>query len=331
MTLDTRQTQLKNWLERVLKKTDFHLTPASSDASFRRYFRVHFPEVTLIAMDAPPEKENSAPFVAVAKHLLDIGLNVPQILASDLDLGFMVMKDLGRQTYLDVLDTTSAAKLYQDACDALVTMQKSAPMANLPDYDGVMLTNEMQLFIDWYLARHCQYELTAEESKLLQSIFDLLATRACSQGQVMVHRDYHARNLMQTEDNNPGILDFQDAVIGSITYDLVSLLRDAYIQWDEPLVIDWAARYWESAKAAGLPVSDDFSQFYQDFEWMGAQRHIKILGIFARLNYRDGKSNYLDDMPLVMQYLRAVCERYLELRPLLALLDKVGLPPQEGL
>lgn len=326
MSLDTRQTQLKEWLQTTLKKSDFQLTPASSDASFRRYFRVHFPEITLIAMDAPPEKENSAPFVAVAKHLLDIGLNVPQILASDLALGFMVMKDLGEQTYLDVLTSTSAAKLYRDACDALVTIQKHAPMAGLPSYDKTMLVNEMQLFTDWYLAKHCDYRLTEDESNMLEKIFGLLATRACTQGQVMVHRDYHARNLMQTKDNNPGILDFQDAVVGSITYDLVSLLRDAYILWDEPLVIDWAVRYWETAKQSDLPVPDDFSHFYQDFEWMGAQRHIKILGIFARLHHRDGKSNYLKDMPLVMQYLRDVCARYLELRPLLSLLDKVGLP-----
>lgn len=327
--MDSRQTQLKSWLEEVLKKSDFHLTPASSDASFRRYFRVHFAEVTLIAMDAPPEKENSAPFVAVANHLLGIGLNVPQILVSDLDLGFMVMGDLGNQTYLNRLNAASASDLYRDACDALVTMQKYPPMAGLPDYDQEMLVKEMQLFTDWYLAKHCDYAPTEKEVRLLEKTFNLLAARAVAQGQVMVHRDYHARNLMQTEHNNPGILDFQDAVVGPIAYDLVSLLRDAYIQWDEPLVIDWAVRYWASAKQADLPVPDDFSQFYQDFEWIGAQRHIKILGIFARLHHRDGKSNYLNDMPLVMQYLRDVCARYLELRPLLTLLDKVGLPTQE--
>ncbi len=330
MTVDSRQTQLKEWLETALKKTDFYLTPASSDASFRRYFRVHFPEVTFIAMDAPPEKENSAPFVAVARHLLDIGLNVPQILASDLTLGFMVMGDLGHQTYLDVLTPSSAADLYHDASNALVTMQKNPPMAGLQNYDQVMLVNEMQLFTDWYLAKHCQHTLTEGEAGMLGKTFDLLAARACAQGQVMVHRDYHARNLMLTERNNPGVLDFQDAVVGPVTYDLVSLLRDAYIQWDEPLVIDWAVRYWEAAKKAGLPVPDDFSQFYKDFEWMGAQRHIKILGIFARLHHRDGKSNYLNDMPLVMHYLHDVCTRYLELHPIVKLLDKVGLPTQEA-
>lgn len=330
MTIDSRQTQLKDWLEVALKKANFHLTPASSDASFRRYFRVHFPEVTLVAMDAPPEKENSAPFVAVAKHLLDIGLNVPQILASDLEQGFMVMGDLGKQTYLDALTPSSAADLYHDASNALLTMQTHPPMAGLQPYDQTMLVNEMQLFSDWYLAKHCQYVLAESEVGMLGKTFDSLAARACAQGQVMVHRDYHARNLMITERNNPGVLDFQDAVVGPVTYDLVSLLRDAYIQWEEPLVIDWAVRYWEAAKKAGLPVPDDFSHFYQDFEWMGAQRQIKILGIFARLHHRDGKSNYLNDMPLVMQYLRDVCTRYLELHPLLKLLDKVGLPTQEA-
>lgn len=330
MTSDTRQIQLKTWLEQALNQPNLTLTPASSDASFRRYFRVHCLNETLIAMDAPPEKENSAPFVAVAKHLLEAGLCVPRIHASDLSLGFIVMDDLGSQTYLEGLNNASATALYDDASNALIRMQKHSPMVGLADYDRTMLVNEMQLFIEWYLVKHCQYGLTEEESAVLVKVFTLLAERACAQGQVMVHRDFHARNLMQMQKNNPGILDFQDAVVGPITYDLVSLLRDAYIQWDEPLVIDWAVRYWEAAKQAGLPVPDDFSHFYQDFEWMGAQRHIKILGIFARLHHRDGKSNYLKDMPLVMHYLREVCERYLELRPLLKLLDKVGLPAQEG-
>lgn len=329
--MDTRLDALQAWLGKALKKSDFTLTPASSDASFRRYFRVQFPELTLIAMDAPPEKERCEPFVAVCTHLLGLGLNVPQVLANDLDLGFMVLADLGNTTYLEALNQKKAPSLYQDATNALVKMQVAPPLKDLPQYDAALLNQEMQLFADWYIEKHLNQSLSDAQVKVLSDSFALLTNNALKQTQVMVHRDYHSRNLMLTESNNPGILDFQDAVVGPVTYDLVSLLRDAYITWEESDVIDWVVRYWEHAKKAGLAVPTDFSSFYRDFEWMGAQRHLKILGIFARLNYRDGKANYLDDMPLVLGYLRQVCERYIELHPLLKVLNQLeGIDQQAG-
>ena len=326
-----RKIQLENWLKQILNIQAFTLTAASADASFRRYFRVHLGDKTLIAMDAPPPQENCTPFVKVAKLMLDAGLNVPEVLAQDLTNGFLLLSDLGDETYLSTLNNYSASGLYLNATDALIKMQLASQANTLPLYDEVLLTREMQLFPEWYVEKHLQAELNAEQQVVLKNTFDILNKNILSQSQVYVHRDFHSRNLMLTKQNNPGILDFQDAVYGAITYDLVSLLKDAYIEWDEEQVIDWAVRYWQPAKKAGLPVPEDFSEFYRDFEWMGAQRHIKILGIFARLYYRDDKQGYLKDMPLVMHYLRKVCERYVELRPMLRLLNQLEkAQPQVG-
>ncbi len=316
-----RKQQLEAWLKEKLSVQTLDLTTASADASFRRYFRVHLNDKTLIAMDAPPPQEDCAPFVKIAKLLYDAGLNAPQVLAQDLENGFLLLSDLGDDTYLSALNNDTALKLYADATDALIKMQLASRPEALPPYDEALLTREMQLFPDWYVAKHVKFELNTEQQAALDSTFKLLNKNVLSQGQVTVHRDYHSRNLMLTKQNNPGVLDFQDAVYGAITYDLVSLLKDAYIQWEEEQIIDWAVRYWEKARKAGLPVPTDFSEFYRDFEWMGAQRHIKVLGIFARLSYRDGKDGYIKDMPLVLDYLRKVCERYVELRPMLRLLD----------
>ena len=326
-TLDRKQ-QLEDWLKINLKQA-FTLTTASADASFRHYFRVHLSQqyldgLTLIAMDAPPPQEDCTPFINVAKLLLDAGLNVPKVIAQDLQNGFLLLSDLGDDTYLSQLNQDNALKLYGDATSALIKIQLASKAHDLPPYDEALLTREMQLFPDWYVSKHLNFELNSEQQGWLQQAFDALNKNILAQGQVTVHRDYHSRNLMifqGVNGHNPGILDFQDAVYGPITYDLVSLLKDAYIQWDEEQIIDWAVRYWQPAKKAGLPVPDDFSEFYRDFEWMGAQRHIKVLGIFARLSHRDGKDGYLKDMPLVMHYLRKVCERYVELRPMLRLLD----------
>jgi aminoglycoside/choline kinase family phosphotransferase len=324
--VDDRQQQLSQWLSTALQQADFNLTVASADASFRRYFRVHLAcaylgHHTLIAMDAPPPQEDCTPFVKVAKQFLDAGLNVPKVIAQDLTHGFLLLSDLGNDTYLQHLNNETAQMLYGDATNALIKLQLASKSHDLPPYDEALLTREMQLFPDWYVGKHLGKTLNAEQQGWLQQTFTALNKNILSQGQVSVHRDYHSRNLMVTHENTPGILDFQDAVHGAITYDLVSLLKDAYIQWDEEQVIDMAVRYWEPAKKAGLPVAHDFSEFYRDFEWMGAQRHIKVLGIFARLYHRDGKDGYLKDMPLVMHYLRKVCERYVELRPMLRLLD----------
>ena len=330
-----RKLQLTSWLDVTLNQT-FTVTTASADASFRRYFRVHLANPylgysTLIAMDAPPLHENCTPFVKVAQLLLDADLNVPKIIAQDLTQGFLLLTDLGDDTYLSALNNDNAQKLYADATDALIKMQLASQADVLPNYDNALLMREMQLFPDWYISKHLGITLSAEQDEVLQNTFAVLIQNILAQAQVTVHRDYHSRNLMVTAEQNPGILDFQDAVHGAITYDLVSLLKDAYIEWDEEQIIDWAVRYWQPAKKAGLPVPQDFSEFYRDFEWMGAQRHIKVLGIFARLYHRDGKQAYLKDMPLVMHYLRKTCERYVELRPLLKLLNQLeNVKSQEG-
>jgi aminoglycoside/choline kinase family phosphotransferase len=334
-----RLQQLNDWLNTVLNGAAFSLTPASADASFRRYFRITLDNCTLIAMDAPPLQESCAPFVHVVEVFANAGLNVPRVLEKDLERGFLLLTDLGDTTFLNALNQSAsngelhdktAGDLYRDATNALIKMQLASRQGVLPAYDEALLTREMQLFSDWYVAKHLQAELDEAQKKVLSDAFAILNQNILAQGQVYVHRDYHSRNLMVCTDN-PGILDFQDAVYGAITYDLVSLLKDAYISWDEEQVIDWAVRYWQVAKKANLPVSQDFSEFYRDFEWTGAQRHLKILGIFARLYYRDGKDGYLKDMPLVMDYLRRVCGRYAELRPLLRLLNQLaGTQTQVG-
>ncbi|HSS70721.1 MAG TPA: phosphotransferase [Casimicrobiaceae bacterium] len=309
------------------------IAPASNDASFRRYFRVTLAEpvaipgcaaraATLMAMDAPPPQEDCRPYVTAAKLLAAAGVHAPVILAADLERGFLLTTDLGTRMYLDALDEESAPKLYRDACNALTRWQLASREEALPPYDETLLKRELALFPDWYVAKHLALELTAEQRATLDAAFELIVANNLAQPQVFVHRDYHSRNLMVT-DPNPGVVDFQDAVYGPITYDLVSLLRDAYIEWDEERQLDWAARYWERARDAALPVATDFSAFWRDFEWMGVQRQLKVLGIFARLYHRDGKDAYLKDMPRVMRYLRGACARYRELFPLARLLDQL--------
>lgn len=317
-----RLQEINEWLSGLYPGQAITTAPASADASFRRYFRATLANGnTLIVMDAPPQHEDCTPFIHVAQLFAEAGVNVPRILAQDLARGYLLLTDLGGTTYLSALNTQqNADKLYRDAGAALVKMQLASRPGMLPEYDEALLTREMQLLPDWYIAKHLGVTLTEAQQTVLQNTFSLLNRNILAQPKVYVHRDYHSRNLMVCEDN-PGILDFQDAVYGAITYDLVSLLKDAYIQWDEEQILDWAIRYWEQARKAGLPVNADFGEFYRDFEWMGAQRHIKVLGIFARLYHRDGKDGYLKDMPLVMTYLRKACERYIELKPLLQLLD----------
>ena len=317
-----RLAQLDAWLSRVLGGAAFTLAPASEDASFRRYFRVVAGGVTRIAMDAPPPQEDVRPYLHVAEVFRAAGVHVPQVYATDVEHGFLLLSDLGSTTYLAALDADSAHGLYVAALDALVAIQRASRPGVLPPYDRALLERELNLFPDWYVARHLGLELSAGQRAVLATAFERILANNLAQPPVYVHRDYHSRNLMVSEPN-PGILDFQDAVYGPVTYDLVSLLRDAYISWDEARVIDWAARYWERARADGVPVGTDFGAFYRDFEWMGVQRQIKVLGIFARLCHRDGKAAYLDDMPLVLRYLRGACGRYDELRPLAGLLDEL--------
>jgi hypothetical protein len=313
---------LENWLKQQFPGMGYSVAPASADASFRRYFRVSLPDRTLIVMDAPPEREDCRPFIHVAGLFHDAGAHVPQILAQDLRQGFLLLTDLGSTTYLEALNKNEAEAdpLYRTAAETLIKIQLASRQGVLPDYDEALLQRELRLFPDWYVSKHLHTEMTGAQAEALDAVFVLILRNNMAQPKVFVHRDYHSRNLMVT-GGEPGVLDFQDAVYGPVTYDLVSLFKDAYIYWEEERVLDWVIRYWERAKKAGLPVSRDFAEFYRDFEWMGAQRHIKVLGIFARLCHRDGKDGYLKDMPLVMAYLRKTCERYRELHPLLKLLD----------
>jgi len=331
---EQRLAALKAWLGGLSAhslKLDT-LRPASSDASFRQFYRIDTNDGrSLIAMDAPPATENSAAFIKMANLLKNVHLTVPEVLEQNLEEGFLVVTDLGLHTYAHVLNLDTAHHLYLDAIDALVLMQAQSQPDVLPEYDRAFLLRELNLFPEWYINKHLGVTLTEAQTATLNKVFDHLLASALAQPQVYVHRDFHSRNLMWMDKGNPGIVDFQDAVYGPITYDLVSLLRDAYVQWDEEMVLDWAIRYWEKAKRAGLPVAPDIDNFYRDFEWMGVQRHLKILGIFTRLHYRDGKDNFLGDIPTVMEYVRKTCHRYKELVPLLRLLDELeNTAPQVG-
>jgi N-acetylmuramate 1-kinase len=336
-----RQKQLTEWLKSQFPDTPFDLAPASADASFRRYFRATFPDRTLIVMDAPPQNENCRPFLHIAKLFEAAGAHVPHVYAHDLEQGFLLLFDLGNTTYLQALcggaseqqrgthrpppcggNADNARELYGAATDALIAIQRASRENELPPYDEALLLREMRLFPEWYIAKHLQVTLDEKQNTTLEAIFQRIIKNNLAQPRVYVHRDYHSRNLMVT-DPNPGILDFQDAVYGPITYDLASLFKDAYIRWEEADVLDWLISYWEKARKAGLPVHTDFSEFFRDYEWMGVQRHLKVLGIFARLYHRDGKEGYLKDLPLVMDYLRRACERYIDLKPLLRLLDQL--------
>jgi len=312
---------------------NYALAPASADASFRRYFRVTLADQqTFIVMDAPPELEDCRPFLKVAARFGDAGVHVPEVYAENLEHGFLLLSDLGNTTYLSVLDESTAPDLYRHANAALVDIQRASRPGVLPGYDHALLTRELNLFPDWYVARHLGMVLDETQNATLRAVFEKILANNLAQAPVFVHRDYHSRNLMVSGDDypeNPGVIDFQDAVYGPITYDLVSLYRDAYISWEEKQELDFVIRYWEMARQAGLPVQADFHDFYRDYEWMGAQRQIKVLGIFARLCYRDGKDVYLNDMPRVMAYLRRTCERYLELRPLARLLDQLEKRPAD--
>ncbi len=277
-------------------------------------------------MDAPPEKEDCRPFVKVAGLLRDAGLNAPEVLARDFGQGFLLLTDLGTRTYLEELNEGNATALFSDAIDALLTWQLASREGVLPAYDEAVLRREMALFPEWYVGRHLGVQLSAAQREGLEGVFSTLVGACLAQPRVYVHRDYMPRNLMVSSPN-PGILDFQDALHGPITYDVVCLFRDAFISWPEERVLDWSVRYWERARKAGLPVSADFAGFWRDLEWMGLQRHLKVLGIFARLTHRDGKPRYVADTPRFIAYARAVATRYAALAPLARLLDDLEQVP----
>ena len=325
---DARLAQLTSWLDTLGLVEIGSRRPASSDASFRRYFRYDVVPAmqdkvgaTLIAMDAPPERENVPAFIHVAGLLQAADVNVPAIVARDVPNGFLLLSDLGTTTYLARLNVDNAPFMYSDAVDTLIKFQLSSEAGVLPEFDRAFVLREMNLFPEWFISKHLGVTMTPEQQKQLDAVFEAITANVLAQQQVFMHRDYHSRNLMWMEHNNPGVLDFQDAVYGPVTYDLGSLLRDAYIQWDEEMVLDWVVRYWQSAKKVGLPVNPDIDSFYRDFEFMALQRHLKILGIFCRLHYRDGKSIYIGDLPTVLDYVRKTANRYGALKPLIRLLD----------
>ena len=315
-----RRTQLQQWLDSLSENTYTNLQTASADASFRQYFRVtnNKENKTYIVMDAPPEKEDCHPFLLVTDLIRSVGVNAPDVISMDIQQGFLLLDDLGSKPYLDHLDESNADNLYTDAIDALVKMQTIDGL--LPAYNEQLLQTEMNLFETWYLNRHLDIQLSKDQKALLDSVFKVLIQNAVEQPQVFVHRDYHSRNLMITEENNPGVIDYQDAVIGPITYDLVSLFKDCYIEWPRERVELWLELYLARITPARLI---DKQTLLSWFDLMGVQRHLKVLGIFARLNYRDGKSQYLDDLPLTLKYVLDTCEQYDELQPLKQLFEEI--------
>ncbi|WP_455232614.1 aminoglycoside phosphotransferase family protein [Geopseudomonas aromaticivorans] len=335
MSVDKRFENLVHWLEQCLPPVfaargwgvpgAASLTPASSDASFRRYFRWEDGTRSLIAMDAPPPQEDCRPFVKVAGLLARAGVHVPEILASDLEQGFLLLPDLGRQTYLEVINADNADALFEDALQALVAFQQLPVEGLLPAYDEALLRRELQLFPDWYLQRHLGVTLDGAALEAWQATCDLLVASALAQPRVLVHRDYMPRNLMLSTPN-PGVLDFQDAVFGPVSYDVTCLFKDAFLSWPQARVDAWLARYWQLAQTAGIPLPESFADFQRASDLMGAQRHLKVIGIFARICHRDGKPKYLADVPRFFAYLQEVIARRPELAPLAELL--AGLPTE---
>jgi N-acetylmuramate 1-kinase len=312
---DSRLANLTQWVTEDLGFAGASIAPASVDASFRRYFRVTQAEDSYIVMDAPPDKEDSGPFLKVARILGGLDLNVPIILARDMERGYLLLSDLGSRQYLDALTVDGAADaLYADALKSLRTMQTADAglSRDLPRYDRALLLREMELLPEWFLIRHLGLRIDARERAMLTGLFESLVEAAVSQPACFVHRDYHSRNLLVTRQNNPGILDFQDAVWGPVTYDLASLLKDCYIAWPPARVQQWALEYREGLLDAGFKLNCDAAQFIRWFDLTGLQRHIKVLGIFARLFYRDGKPQYLQDLPRVLAYVRDTALKYPE-------------------
>jgi aminoglycoside/choline kinase family phosphotransferase len=334
---DVRLQHLKDWLDEQLPKLFLAqgwgvippatLTAASSDASFRRYFRWEGEGRTFIVMDAPPPQENCKPFVDIAHLLSKSGINVPKIYAEDLSQGFLLLNDLGRKTYLDVIDAQNADQLFADAIDALLAFQQLPMEAPLPSYDVALLRRELELFPEWYVKRHLGIEFDATQQTSWQRVSELLIDSALSQPKVLVHRDYMPRNLMISEPN-PGVLDFQDAVYGPVTYDITCLFKDAFLSWPQERVARWLKLYWDKAGALGIPVQDDFDEFCRASDLMGVQRHLKVIGIFARICHRDGKPRYVADVPRFFSYIEAVLARRPELIELSNLLTSLGQPKQ---
>ena len=328
--MDNRIVALKQWCTRALGTDKFDVQPATADASFRRYFRIALGQQTFIVMDAPPDKNDMHTYVAIARRFHALGLNVPEVLREDHHLGFYLVTDLGDRLYLNNLNEQTVERLYRDAMEAMVLLQTGGLSATatrfLPDYDEGLLWREMEIFREWYLGRHLGISISSHQQALLDQAFVLLVREALSQPRVWVHRDFHSRNLMVTPQNNPGILDFQDAVLGPVTYDLVSLLRDCYISWPRERVESWVRDYQLLARQSHIAVGEDEALFLRWFDLMGVQRHLKATGIFARLCHRDGKPSYLPDIPRTVGYVYEVSVRYPELKSLQTLMRELKLP-----
>ena len=325
----SRHELINKWLHLVLEGHDFTLTDLAADAGARRYFRItDLNEASLVLMDAPIAHNNVRQFTFIADLLASNGINVPNIVHANLEDGLLLLSDLGDETYLKSLKQENANQLFDDATTALVKIQTIQDVRLLGKYDATLMDQELALFNDWYIEKQLNIQLDGNTQDSLQNILKLITERCVSQPSVLVHRDFMPRNLMVC-NNNPGILDFQDAAIGPITYDVVSLFKDAFISWDEEEIIDWTIRYWEKARKVSLPVPSDFGEFYEDLEWMGLQRHLKVLGIFSRLKHRDGKSHYISDEPRFLTYIRDVAQRYGALKPLLKILDQLEGKPQK--
>ena len=320
MSLDPRFDQLQTWLRTVAGIRDYEIAPASVDASFRRYFRVRYDATSRIVMDAPPAQEDCRPYIHVSSLMAGIGLHVPEVLKQDLQQGFLLLTDLGERMYLPELNTNTVEELYADAMQSLLRLQAHGP-AELPPYDRNLLMTEMELFREWYLKRHLAMQLSEHDNAMIDAAFAYLADAALQQPRVIVHRDYHSRNLMISSPN-PGILDFQDAVIGPVTYDLVSLLRDCYVAWPRQQVEKWVAQYYRQARRLDILSAVTESQFLSWFDLMGIQRHLKASGIFARLNYRDAKPGYLKDIPRTLGYVIDVGKDYPALMPFIELVEQ---------
>ncbi|RLK51553.1 hypothetical protein DFR31_1496 [Alkalispirillum mobile] len=318
---DERWQRLQAWLQQQLGMAPEPLHPVSGDASARRYFRIDHPEGTRVVMDAPPTALDSQPFVHVQQLMASAGLRVPYIYAVDLDQGFLLLEDLGHQTYLEALTGDNADELFGQALDSLILWQRASRSGELPDFNETALRRELQLFTDWYLGRHLSVAITREEREAFDALVNELVRRVSSQGRVWIHRDWMPRNLMPLPDG-PGVLDFQDAATGPVTYDVASLFRDAFISWPDDRVEQWLHDYWRIAGMRSVPVAPRYDSFLVDVDWMGVQRHLKVLGIFARLRYRDGKRDYLKDAPRFLQYLYAAADRQPGLAPLRTLLDE---------
>ena len=321
MTAPFRAAQRLIWAQNALNDTGFALDSASADASFRSYWRGRSAGKSWIVMDAPPAQEDTGPWLAMARRLTEAGLNAPRIYAVDAENGFVLMSDLGARLFLPELNESSVDALYNQALDALLQMQLNVRSDDLPAYDEQRLVAEMELMPTWFFERHLGFTPACEQWDVIESAFRALIDNAAAQAQVFVHRDYHSRNLMISDSGQPGILDFQDAVHGPLTYDLVSILRDCYIAWPDERVYDWAESFRQRAEAAGLPTGTA-DRFRRAFDLMGLQRHLKVLGIFCRLYYRDGKAGYLNDLPLVWRYTRDIGRRYPETADLIALIEQ---------